>query len=112
MRMAIVNADLYDFLKENEMHLYTENFDRNKTVYGMVIVHFYDMKRFAEIVGEFPFEEEGLNIVMKKDYVCITINDIIEGHDQYLSSYKNCFEEDEWKHYEDRIKEMEFELAS
>lgn len=102
-----VNADLYDFLKEHETSLYTKNFQKDKTVYAIVFVDFHDLERFSEIVGEHIFDEYGLEVVMKYNYVCIPLNDIIEGDCHYLSSYKNCFFDHDWEQYKDMIKEME-----
>ncbi|OPH61873.1 hypothetical protein BC351_01125 [Paenibacillus ferrarius] len=104
-----VNADLYDFLKEHETGLYTKGFHKDKTVYAIVFVDFHDLKKFVEILGSFIFEDAGLEVVMKENYICIPLNDIIEGDCHYLSSYKNCFSEHDWKHYKDMIAEMERE---
>jgi hypothetical protein len=100
-------ANLYDFLNKHETSLYTDNYQKNKTVYAIVFVDFSDLSDFVEIVGDYPFEEGGMNVVMKSGYICIELNDIIEGHGHYISSYKNCFDEDNWDYYESRIKEME-----
>ncbi|UKS25045.1 hypothetical protein LOZ80_26055 [Paenibacillus sp. HWE-109] len=102
-----VEANLYDFLKTNETHLYTSEFDKNKTVYALVFIPFDELCRFTGIVGSGVFDEEGLEVVMKETYLAVTLNDIIENQGHYISSYKNCFDEDDWNHYEDKIKEME-----
>lgn len=102
-----VNADLYDFLKTYETGLYTKEFHKNKTVFAYVHISFYGLSDFVEIVGSYPFEEGGLEVRMFESSICIELNDIIEGQGHSLSSYKNCFDEDLWKQYEEQITEME-----
>lgn len=104
-----VDANLYDFLKEHETSLYTQAFKKNKTVFAIVFVDFCDLKNFVEVVGSYPFEEKGLKVVMKEDYICIPLNDIIEGFGHSLSNYKNCFSDHEWECYKSMIEEMERE---
>ncbi|MCR8641400.1 hypothetical protein NV379_01910 [Paenibacillus sp. N1-5-1-14] len=102
-----VNADLYDFLKENETGLYTKEFNRNKTVYAYVHVYFNSLSEFAEIVGSHPFDEGGMQVTMFESTIAIELNDIIDGDGHYLSSYKKCFNEYDWEQYEKQIEEME-----
>lgn len=105
--MGKVNPDLYDFLKENETGLYTQEFHKNKTVFAYVHIDFCDLSKFVGIVGSHHFEERGMKVTMLENTVAVDLNDIIECDDDYLSDYKNCFCEHDWKHYEDQIKEME-----
>lgn len=105
--MKEVNADLYTLLNENETGLYTQEFHKNKTVYAYVHLCFSDLADFAEATGTYPFEEGGLKVVMFERTICIELNDIIEGHDHRLSSYKKCFDEDTWERYKEQIEEME-----
>jgi hypothetical protein len=102
-----VNALLYDFLKEHEVQLYTKNFEKDKTVYAIVFIDFGDLEDFVESVGDYHFEEGGVQVHMKSEYIVIELNDFIESDGHCLSSYRNCFDEDEWNNYESRIKEME-----
>ncbi|MGG4346462.1 hypothetical protein ABEW68_33085 [Paenibacillus lautus] len=102
-----VDAELYEFFREREMGLYTKEFERNKTVFAFVRVDFSDLDTFIEIVGEEHFAEGPMEVALCSNDVCIEINDLIELYGHYLSSYKNCFDEDDWEHYESRIKEME-----
>jgi hypothetical protein len=91
-----VDVALYNFLKENECHLYRER----GTVNAFVVVNFKRMSEFVETVGEYHFEEHGIRVTMKKDYICIELNDIIDSLDDDLESYKDCFDEDEWEDME------------
>src|SRR5690606_1844099 len=102
--MKEVNAVLYDFLLEHEVQFYTQNFEKNKTVHMIVFIPFYDLQEFVEIVGEYHFEEGGIEVNMKSDYIVVELNDIIESNNHYLSSYKSCVDDWEWKRYEDEIK--------
>lgn len=104
--MGKVNPDLYEFLKENETGLYTQEFHKDKTVYAYVHIDFCDLSSFVEIIGEYHFEG-GIKVHMLKETIAVELNDIIESEGDYLSDYKNCFDEDDWKHYEDQIKDME-----
>lgn len=103
----VVIPALYDFLKENETGLYTQEFEKNKQVYAYVHIPYYNVRDFVEIVGSHPFEEGGMDAKMFQDTLCVDINDIIESDGHYLSAYKKCFNEDDWKRYEDEIKIME-----
>ncbi|MCM3273797.1 hypothetical protein [Paenibacillus elgii] len=102
-----VNADLYDFLKEHETGLFTKEFHKNKTVFAYVHVHFSDLSEFVDIVGSDYFSEGNVDVTMLEHTIAIELNDIIEGDGHYLSSYKKCFDEDDWRCYEEKIKEME-----
>lgn len=106
-----VNSALYDFLKENETGLYTKDFDKDKTIYAYVHIDFYSIRNFVEIVGSGCFDDGGMGVTMTATTVVVELNDIFEGDDHYLSAYKKCFDEDDWKHYSDKIKEMEDSYA-
>ncbi|OMD66888.1 hypothetical protein [Paenibacillus odorifer] len=99
--MSEVDADLYDFLKGNETGLYR----KKDEVLSYVLVDFDRLSKFVEVVGEGCFDESGVDVVMKNNYVAIELNSFIEGFGHYLSSYKNCF--DEWDEYKSEILEME-----
>ncbi|MEK4006436.1 hypothetical protein [Paenibacillus sp. FSL H3-0333] len=99
--MSEVNANLYDFLKENETGLYREK----GVVKSYVLVYFSDLSKFVEAVGYGWFDENGMNVVMRRNYIAIELDDFIEGNGHYLSSYKNCF--DEWDQYKSEIATME-----
>lgn len=103
MKNNDVNPELYEFLKENETGLYA----KNKTVFAYVHIYFFNLGDFVKIVGEHHFEEGGIEVQMFNNTTCIDINDIIESHGHYLSSYKNCFDESTWRDYEGRIRAME-----
>jgi len=84
-----VDANLYDFLKENETGL----FRRKDEVIAFVHVDFCDIKEFIEIVGSSHFSEHDVDVILCDKTICIELNDIIEGLGHYLSSYKRCFHE-------------------
>ncbi|WP_342423160.1 hypothetical protein [Paenibacillus sp. FSL E2-0178] len=99
--MAEVDADLYEFLKENETGLYRKNGE----VLSYVLVDFDRLSQFVEVVGEGYFDESGVGVVMRNRYLAIELDSFIEGYSHYLSSYKKCF--DEWEEYESEVLEME-----
>lgn len=99
--MGEVNANLYDFLKENETGLYREK----GIVKSYVLVDFDDLSKFVEVVGYGWFDENGMDVVMRRNYIAIELDDFIEGDGHYLSSYKNCF--GEWEEYKSEVLKME-----
>lgn len=97
-----VNAELYDFLKENE----TGMIRRNNEVVGYVHVYFFKLDDFVKIVGESWFDEGGLEVHLFRNTVCIELNDIIEGEGHSLLSYKKCFDDSDIKNYEKELLAM------
>ncbi|WP_263708035.1 hypothetical protein [Shouchella tritolerans] len=96
-----VNAELYEFLAENETGLY----QKGDKVIAYVHVYFFDLDDFVKIVGPHPFDEGGMEVHLFENTAAIELNDIIENEGHYLSSYKKCF--DEYGDYEKDIKLME-----
>ncbi|WP_348623651.1 hypothetical protein ABFT51_24135 [Paenibacillus peoriae] len=107
MATGQVNPDLYELLRERETGLYTQNFEKNETVFAYVHLDYSDVADFVELVGYDFLCEGGYDAKICTTSVCIEINDVIErfGHD--LSDYKNCFDEDLWKDHEKEIAIME-----
>lgn len=101
--MKEVNADLYKFLDDHECHL----FKLENQIRAWVCVSFIWLEDFVEIVGTYPFEEGGMEVRMFEDSLSIDLNEIIEGEGHLLSSYQNCFPEDEWEQYKDEILKEE-----
>ncbi|WP_425203773.1 hypothetical protein [Priestia megaterium] len=99
-----VNADLYDFLKENETGIFMQN--GQLTAY--VHVYFSDLDDFIKIIGDHWFDESPLEVNLCKNTVAIDLNDIFESYGHYILSYKNCFEESDINHYKEKLeKELE-----
>ena len=101
--MKEVNADLYEFLNNHETRMYFSD----KTIEVYVFIDFYDIGEFTGIVGSGWFDEEGVECVLKSDYICIDVVDFIEGEGHKLSSYKNCFSEEDWERCGNRILKEE-----
>jgi hypothetical protein len=95
-----VVPELYDFLKENETGLCRDK----RGVRGYVHIYFFNLAEFVEIVGTGPFDEGGREVQMFTNTICIDINEIIEGYDQTLLDYKNCFNESDWENYREEIE--------
>ncbi|MDF2499359.1 MAG: hypothetical protein K0Q77_73 [Anaerosporomusa subterranea] len=89
MGSKMVDADIYDFLRCHECHL----FKRNVEVFGWVVVPFDDLGKFQSIVNKYEFQD-GLEVTMKLGYIAIELNNFIE-----IENYKNCFDNDEWRDY-------------
>lgn len=101
--MSEVDANLYEFLRENETGFVKEE-------YGIVLyvhVPFYVLDDFVKIVGEHHFEEGGVDVLMFDETICFELNDVIEGVGHKITSYKNCFDEFEYKRYEKELLEGE-----
>ncbi|MGN7183658.1 hypothetical protein [Cytobacillus kochii] len=96
-----VNAELYEFLRERETGL----FRRENEVIAYVHVYFFDLDELVKIIGEYHFDEGGMEVQLFNNTIAIDLNNIIEGQGHYLSSYKKCF--DDWKDYEKEIELME-----
>ncbi|CQR73326.1 hypothetical protein SOV_51100 [Sporomusa ovata DSM 2662] len=85
-----VDAELYDFLKQNETGL----FCRKNEVIAYVHVNFCDLDDFVKMIGVDYLSEGGIEVQLMDSTVCIELNDIIEdGFEHELSDYKNCFSE-------------------
>jgi hypothetical protein len=102
-----VNPDLYELLKNNETGLYTQEFEKNRTVFAYVHLDFYDVGDFVKVVGEDFLCEGGHDAKICASSVCFEINDIIEYFGHTLSDYKNCFEDYTWDNYKHQISLME-----
>lgn len=83
---------LYNFLMNNECHLYRDKSD----VKAWVAVKYYDLQEFAEIIGACSFDDGGIEVTMMQGYIAVTINDLLEGTEEDLIDYKECFG-DEWE---------------
>ncbi|WP_017814421.1 hypothetical protein [Paenibacillus shenyangensis] len=96
-----VEPCLYDFLKENECKLYKE---KNRMV-ACVFVDFKMLPEFVGIVGSYSFEEGGIAVFMKADYIAIELNDFFEGLGQSVVDYKSVFDNYDWQHNYESLKE-------
>lgn len=81
---------------KNECHL----FRGSNGIESWVVVEFFDLKDFIEIIGSCGFDDGGMDVKMFEKYISVDLNDIIENNDEELSDYKECFG-DEWKEYFD-----------
>lgn len=92
-----VDADLYEFLRNNECHVDL----RNDVLEAYVCINFYNLNEFAKIVGPSYFDDGGPDAVLHESYVSIDLIDLIENYfGEYIYNYKNCFEENEHKFFE------------
>jgi hypothetical protein len=101
--MKEVNADLYEFLNNHEISMSYNG----KLIEAFVFIDFRDIEDFTRIVGSSYFDEEGVECILKSDYICIDIVEFIEGDGHNLSSYQNCFKEEDWERYGKQILESE-----
>lgn len=97
-----VNAELYEFLKDNETGMFLK--DGEVVAYVHVIFHYLD--EFVEIVGEGWFDEGGMEVQLFANTVCVELNDIIEGEGHDIISYKKCFEESDIIRYRKELEAM------
>lgn len=101
--MKEVNADLYEFLNNNETGMYPDKSE----VMVYVFVSFYDVVDFVNAVGKYHFEEGGRDCKLQETGICIDINYFIESEGHKLSSYKNCFSKNDWDNYGKQILKSE-----
>ncbi|MBZ9622916.1 hypothetical protein G9F71_008620 [Clostridium sp. FP2] len=101
--MKEVNADLYEFLNNHEVHIYIVD----KKIESQVFIPFYDLEDFVKIAGSGWLDEGGADCKLQDGNICIDIVDLIESDGHLISSYSNCFEKDEWNQYREQILKME-----
>ena len=94
--MAIVESDLYDFIKERENHLCR----KNNRVEFLLFIDFQDLPEFVKIIGADHFDEDGMEVTMKDSYLCVELTDVIERFGHEVKDYKKCFSE--WYAYFDK----------
>lgn len=102
--MGLVDVDLYEFFKDNETHLHTEN----GKIIAFCCINFRNLSRFAELLGHGAFDDDGIQCIMRDGYIVVDVNQFIEdwyGHK--LSDYKNCFDESDWERYKDDLLRQE-----
>ncbi len=80
--------DLYKFIKNNKIEWHWDN--SHEEVYLMPKL--YEAKELNELLGDHIFSEEGIEVVMKFDYVCYPMKYICEYFDIEL---KEIFTENE-----------------
>lgn len=97
-----VNADLYDFLKENETGITQD--ENGVVVYAHI--PFYKLDDFVEIIGQDWFAEGGLEALLFNESLCVELNDIIEGQGHKVISYKKCFDDYDLRRYEKQLIDM------
>jgi len=98
--MELVDPKLYNILNKNETGLYPNV--RTGEIIAYVHINLYDLSDFVQAVGGWHFDE-GEEVILFTNTVCIEINDIISGFDHSLTNYKDCFDEDLWKEHEEEI---------
>jgi len=98
-----VNANLYEFLNNHEIHVQVVN-DKIETY---MFIPFYDLDDFKGAIGTWPVDDGGVDCKLQDGCICIDVVDLIEYQGHLVSSYSNCFEKDEWDQYKERILELE-----
>jgi hypothetical protein len=93
--MAMVDANLYEFLKSHECKLFL----RKGEVIAVVLVDFDDIKDFQDIFGQDSFNEGNVEVTLMYGYVGIELNDFIEGTGSEIVDYKSCFDPSDVKEY-------------
>lgn len=89
---------LYAFLSKDwiETGLYE---DKNGELIGFAHIPFDGLEEFAKIVGQYPFDDGGIEVRMMYYSVFIELNDIIESLDAELSDFSALF--DKWNEYKE-----------
>jgi len=86
----MTELELYEFIQENdiEYHSFTDEYNQKDF---LIFLRFSELKDFTKILGYNFLEEEGYDIVLKQDYVCIAMRDICEYFDIDM---KNIFKKE------------------
>lgn len=101
--MAKVDADLYEFLK-NDCETGIAISEKEAEAYAHI--DFRGLDKFVRIVGPETFNEGGLKVTMFENSICVELNEIFEADDNTIMDYKNCFDEVDMKIYEIYLKEL------
>jgi len=102
--MAEFDADLYEFLKENEICMWEEN---GQLKFG-VHVWFSDIKDFIEIAGYHILDDGGIETQLNNDTTLfIPLEDIFQNCNYLIEHYKHCFNEEDLKKYKEAIIQFE-----
>ena len=98
-----MNVELYDLLKETEVHIFENYF---KDIEILAFIDFYDLKNFIDAAGIYWFEDDGINSQIREDCICVDILEILQAEGG-ISSYRRCFDENEWRKVESKISKKE-----
>lgn len=100
--MAEFNAELYEFLKENETHMWTE---KNNLLFG-VRVYFSQLKDFIHIIGSGHMDDGGIETTLNDDSTLyVPLEDVFDNDGLSIHDYRFCFSEDDIKLYAEHIKD-------
>jgi hypothetical protein len=103
--MAKVNAELYEFLREQAMETGMYYDEKRKELIAYVHVYFFNLEDLVNALGgSYYFDEGGREVTMFKDTICIELQDIFESQGNCILDYKKCFSEDNLKNYEEYLK--------
>lgn len=99
--MAEFNADLYEFLKENETHMYLIS---NTLEFG-VHIYFSDLKDFIQIIGSSHLDDGGIETTLNSDSTLfVPLNDVFDNDDLSVYDYRYCFPDEDIERYKEIIK--------
>lgn len=102
--MAEFDADLYEFLKENEICMWGE---KGILKFG-VHVCFSDIKEFIEIVGHHILDDGGIETHLNNDTTLfIPLEDTFQDCNYLIEHYKHCFKEEDLKNFKEEIIRFE-----
>ena len=93
---------LFELINNRDHNIIEE--DGEISIY--LFLYFFDLEEFCEYVGEYWFDEGGLEIILHKDYVAIDIFEILESEDGVIA-YKEAFSDIEYRIYKDFINNKE-----
>ena len=74
----MTELELYKFINENSINWHWQDNDGMPDV--LIFPYLFQLDDFCEMLGDGVFNEEGIQIVLKKDYACIWMNDVCEYH--------------------------------
>lgn len=84
----MTEIQLYKFIHNNNIEYHWHKNNNEQDI--LVFLNFEQLEEFNNLCSYELFDDEGLEIIMKKDYVCMWMNYIL---DYYELEHEEIFEE-------------------
>ena len=101
--MVTINLELYDFLKDTEIHLEKIN-DELKAI---AFIDLDDISYFQYCIGSVDIfaDDGGIDCKLQDGNICIELNEIFEYQGNCLNDYYNCYSSDDIEMYSFELSE-------
>ena len=85
-----VNANLYEFMKNNELSIYQSY--KDSEIISFIRVNFFDLEEFINIFPENSFDENMLHAQIGKYDICFDLIEVMEYFGHEIKDYYKCFD--------------------